>query len=90
MDPLASILLDQGFPVEYELDEFNMPLTGTTLSGLQYCYVDCDAKFRSDALLLRLWATFSGDIHASKQPEPQTTNNRFCPQTANMTFATLW
>ncbi len=33
--PLASILLDQGFPVEYELDEFNPPHTGTTLSRLQ-------------------------------------------------------
>ena len=33
--PLESILLDQGFPVEYELDEFNTPHTGTTLSPLQ-------------------------------------------------------
>ncbi len=33
--PLASILLDQRFPVEYELDEFNLPHTGTTLSCLQ-------------------------------------------------------
>ena len=32
---LESILLDQGFPVEYELDEFNTPHTGTTLSLLQ-------------------------------------------------------
>ena len=24
-EPLESILLDQGFPVEYELDEFNQP-----------------------------------------------------------------
>ena len=31
MDPLRLFLLDQGFPVEYELDEFNMPHTGTTL-----------------------------------------------------------
>ena len=30
--PLESILLDQGFPVEYE---FNTPHTGTTLSPLQ-------------------------------------------------------
>ena len=34
--PVASIHLDQGFPVEYELDEFNTPHTGTTLSRLQY------------------------------------------------------
>ena len=32
--PLESILLDQGFPVEYELDVFNSPHTGTTLSHL--------------------------------------------------------
>ena len=46
--PLVSILLDQGFPVEYELDEFNTPHTGTTLRQPQIGYVDCDAKFRSD------------------------------------------
>ena len=33
--PLESILLDQGFPVDYELDEFNPPHTRTTLSCLQ-------------------------------------------------------
>ena len=33
--PLESILLDQGFPVDYELDEFNPPHTETTLSCLQ-------------------------------------------------------
>ena len=33
--PLESILIDQGFPVNYELDEFNPPHTGTTLSRLQ-------------------------------------------------------
>ena len=33
--PLESNLLDQGSPVEYELDEFNTPHTGTTLSPLQ-------------------------------------------------------
>ena len=33
--PLKSVLIDQGFPVEYELDEFNPPHTGTTLSRLQ-------------------------------------------------------
>ena len=31
---LLSLLLEQGFPVEYELDEFNPPHTGTTLSRL--------------------------------------------------------
>ena len=33
--PLDSILLDQGFPVEYELDTFNPPHTGTPLCCLQ-------------------------------------------------------
>ena len=31
MNPLCLFLLDQGIPVEYELDEFNTPHTGTTL-----------------------------------------------------------
>ena len=41
--PLESILIDQGFPVEYELDEFNTPHTGTTLSHLQLwlCWLRC-------------------------------------------------
>ena len=72
--PLASILLDQGFPVEYELDEFNTPHTGTTLSRLQYwlCWLRCK-------ILLRHLATSSlGNIFwkhsrfSPKQPEPQT------------------
>ena len=32
---LESILLDQGFPVDYELDEFNTPHIGITISCLQ-------------------------------------------------------
>ena len=41
--PLASILIDQGFPVEYELDEFNTPHTGTTLRHPQnrLCRLRC-------------------------------------------------
>ena len=31
MDSLCLFLLDQGIPVEYELDKFNTPYTGTTL-----------------------------------------------------------
>ena len=48
MDPLRLFLLDQGFPVEYELDEFNTPQTETTLRHSKIGYVNCDAKFRSD------------------------------------------
>ena len=33
--PIESVLLDQGFPVEYELDVFNPPRTRTTLRRLQ-------------------------------------------------------
>ena len=49
MDPLHLFLLDQGFPVEYELDKFNTPHTGTTLCHpAKIGYVDGDAEFRSD------------------------------------------
>ena len=46
--PLESIPLDQGFPVEYELDEFNTPHTGTTLSRLRYwlCRLRCKIPLR--------------------------------------------
>ena len=43
--PLASILLDQGFPVEYELYEFNTPHTRTTFSRLQYWLCRLRCKF---------------------------------------------
>ena len=41
--PLPSILFDQGSPGEHELDEFNTPHTGTTLSRLQLwlCRLRC-------------------------------------------------
>ena len=48
MDPLHLFLLDQGFPVEYELDKFNTPQTGTTLRYPKIGYVDCGAESRSD------------------------------------------
>ena len=60
MDSLSLFLLDQGFPVEYESDKFKTP------HNPKIGYVDCDAESRSDTeRLLHLWATFSGDIHAS-------------------------
>ena len=43
-------------------------------------YVYCDAKSRSDTLLLLHWATFSGDIHAS------TRNNQNHKLTVTSTF----
>ena len=50
-EPFESILIDQGFPVEYELDEFNMPHTGTTLSRLQLwlCRLRCKLPLRYPA-----------------------------------------
>ena len=91
---LAAILSDQGFPVEYELDELYMPHTGTTFSRLQYWLYRLWCK-----VPLRHLATSSlGNIFwrhscfSPKQPEPQIHGwlHRFCPQTANMTFAILW
>ena len=92
--PLVSILLDQGFPVEYKLDKFNTPHTGTTLNRLQYWL--CRPRYK---ISLRHLATSSlGNIFwrhsrfSPKQPEPQTHGeyNRFCPQIVNTTFPTLW
>ena len=92
--PLTSILLDQGFPVEYELDELNTSNTGTTLRHPQnwLCRLRCKIS------LWRLATTLLGNIFwrhsrfSPKQPEPQTHGDfkRFCPQTTNTTFATLW
>ena len=43
MDPLRLFLLDQGIPVEYELDKFNTPHTWTTLRHPQHwlCRLKC-------------------------------------------------
>ena len=73
MDPLGLFLLDQGFPVEYELDEFNTPHTGTTLRHPQNwpCRLRCKIPLRHTATSLGniLWrhSRFS-----PTQPEPQT------------------
>ena len=92
MDPLRLFLLDQGFPVEYEFDEFNTPHTGTTLRHPQNWL----CRLRCKILLRRLATSPLGNIFwrhsrfSPKQPEPQThgDNKRFCPQTTNTTFAT--
>ncbi len=49
-EKLVSILLDQVFPVEYELDEFNTPHTGTTFSRLQYwlCRLRCKIPLHTE------------------------------------------
>ena len=73
MDPLRLFLLDQGFPIEYELDKFNTPHTGTTLRHPQnwLCQLRCRIPLR------QLVTSPLGNIfwrHARfspKQPEPQ-------------------
>ena len=49
--PLESILLDHGFPVDYESDKFNLPHTGTTLHHLQnwLCRLRCKILLRHPA-----------------------------------------
>ena len=52
-------------------------------------YVDCDAKFRSDTSRLHLWATFSGDIHASprnNQNNKLTVISTFLPSNSKHDF----
>ena len=90
--PLASILLDQGFPVESELDEFNTPHTGTTLIRLRYWL--CQLQYK---IPLRHLATSSlGSIFwrhsrfSPKQPEPQTHSDYIVSVLKKQTtFATL-
>ena len=75
MDPLRLFLLDQGIPVDYELDKSNNSHTGTTLFHSQ------NWLYRLRCLIpLRHLATTSplGNIFwrhprfSPKQPEPQT------------------
>ena len=94
MDPWRLFLLHQGFPVEYELDKFNTPHTETTLRHPQnwLCRLRCNISLRhlANSSLGNIFWRHSR--FSPKQPEPQTHGdyNRFCPQTANTTFATLW
>ena len=92
--PLASILLDQGFPVEYELDEFNTSHTGTTFSRLQYwlCRLWCKIPLRHLATSSLGNIFWRHSRFSPTQPEPQIHGwlHRVYPQTANTTFATLW
>ena len=61
-------LSDQGIPVEYELDKFNTPHTGTTLfNPLNWlCRWWCLILFRHLALTSPL-GNINGDTHASPQ-----------------------
>ena len=62
MDSLRPFLLDQGIPVEYELDTFNTPPQEQLYVTPKIGYVDCDAESCSNTKpLFHLWATFSRD-----------------------------
>ena len=73
--PLESILLDQGFPVEYELDEFNLPHTGTTLSRHQLWL----CQLRSNIPLRHPTTSSLGNIFWR--------HSRFSPQTTRTTYS---
>ena len=68
---LAFILLDQGSPVEYELDEFNKPHTGTTLSCLQLwlCWLRRKIPLRQP-VTSSLGNIFWRHVSLPKQPGP--------------------
>ena len=93
MDPLRLFLIYQGIPVEYELDKFNTPHTGTTLRHPQ------NWLCRSRCLIpLRYLATTSppGNIFwrhprfSPKQPEPQlTVTPKFIPSNGNHGFRNI-
>ena len=75
MGPLHLFLLDQGFPVEFELDKFNTPHTGTTLHHPQnwLCRLRCRIPLRHLATTPPLGNIFWRHSRFSlKQPEPQT------------------
>ena len=74
MDPWRLFLLDQGFPVEYELDEFNTPHTGTTLRHPQnwLCRLRCNISPRHLATSSMGNIFWRHSRFSPKQPEPQT------------------
>ena len=92
MNPLCLFLLDQGIPIEYELDKFNTPHTGTTL----FLPPNCLCRLRC-LIPPRHLATTSPRGHIFWRPPTllpeitRNTNSRWLqslfPPTANMTFA---
>ena len=77
MDPLRLFLLDQGFPVEYELDEFNTLHTGKTLRHPQnwLCQLRCRIPLRHLATSPLGNIFWRHSRFSLKQPEPQTNGN---------------
>ena len=75
MDPLRLFLLDQMIPVEYELDKFNKPHTGTTLFHPQnwLCRLRCLIPLQHLATTSPLGNIFWRlSRFFPKQPETQT------------------
>ena len=74
MDPLRLFLLDQGIPVEYELNKFNTPYTGTTLRHPQnwLCRLQCQIPLRHLATSPLGNIFWRHSRFSPKQPEPQT------------------
>ena len=94
MGPLRLFLLDQGFPVEYELDKFDTPHTEITLRHPQnwLCRLPCRIPLRHLATSPLVNIFFGHSRFVPKQPELQNSRwlQRFSPQTANTTFAKPW
>ena len=74
MDSLNLFLLDQGFPVEHELDKFNTSHTGTTLRHPQnwLCRLQCRISLRHQATSPLGNIFWRHSRFSAKQPEPQT------------------
>ena len=74
MDLCHLFLLDQGFPVDYELDKFNTPHIGTTLCHHQnwLCRLRCNIPLRHLATSSLGNIFWRRSCFSSKQPEPQT------------------
>ena len=93
MDPLRLFLLDQGFPVEYELDEFNTSHTGTTLRHPQNWLCQLRCRIPAPTPTSPLGNIFWRHSRVSpKQPEPQTHGDFNVSLLKQQTrpFATLW
>ena len=82
----------QGIPVEYKLDTFNIPHTGTTLCHPQNWLCRCDAQLSSRHLALNSpLGHFNGDnARLSTRRSKLTVNPKFISSNGNMAFAKLW
>ena len=76
----------QGIPVEYKLDAFNMPRTGTTLCHPKICYVDLTRNPALDTLApISPLGHFNGD---QRTPLHQTDKNHGDSKTQSLTRPT--